>query len=197
MDPVAGVRDPIAVFLDWLERAKAAEAADATAAALATADASGRPSVRMVLLKSVDDCGFVFFTNHGSRKARDLEANPQAALCFHWPTLGAQFRVEGRVVRVSPEEADAYFATRPRESQLAAWASRQSAPIAHRDVLMACYAEMARRFAGGAVPRPYFWGGYRVGADRLELWRADERRLNRRVCWQRFEGGWREEALQP
>jgi len=189
--------DPVLLFGEWLERAKASETGDATAAALATADASGRPSARMVLLKDVDESGFVFFTNYDSRKARDLEANPRAALCFHWPSLGAQARVEGRVERVSAQESDAYFATRPRDSQLAAWASRQSAAVGHRDELMARYAEMARRFAGAAVPRPEFWGGYRLRPQRIELWRADERRLHRRTCYEHQPDGWRETTLQP
>jgi pyridoxamine 5'-phosphate oxidase len=148
-------------------------------------------------LKGADGRGFVFFTNYGSRKAGDLEANPRAALCFHWPTLGAQVRVEGRVERLSGGESDAYFATRPRDSQLAAWASRQSAPLAERSQLLTRYAEMERRFAGASVPRPPFWGGYRIRPDRIELWQADERRLHSRVCYEREADTWRETTLQP
>lgn len=189
--------DPIRLFIDLFERAKAAEATDATAVALATADASGRPSVRMVLLKGIDAAGFVFFTNYDSRKARELEANRRAALCFHWPSIGSQVRVEGETERVSAHKSDAYFATRPRDSQLAAWASHQSVPLASRDELLARYEEMARRFADQAVPRPPFWGGYRLRPERIELWQFDDHRLHRRICYQRGPGGWWSEALQP
>ena len=190
-------QDPIALFLGLLERAVAAEPADATAVALATADARGCPSVRMVLLKGVEDGSFLFFTNYGSRKARDLEANPRAALCFHWPAIGHQVRVEGRTERVSAAQADAYVATRPRETQLGAWASRQSEPLASREELFARFVEMARRFGDRPVPRPHFWGGYALRAERIEIWEADEHRLHRRVCHRRGPAGWLQQALQP
>jgi pyridoxamine 5'-phosphate oxidase len=151
----------------------------------------------MVLVKDVDGDAFLFFTNYESRKARDLRANPRAALCFHWPSLGYQVRIEGPVTLVSGERSDAYFATRPRESQLAAWASRQSAPLASREELLARYEEMAVRFAERPVPRPPFWGGYSLRAERIEVWEADEHRLHHRVCYQRGPAGWRQEALQP
>jgi len=189
--------DPIRVFRELLDRARAAEPADATAAALATADATGRPSARMVLLKDVDGETFLFFTNYGSRKATDLAANPRAALCFHWPALGYQVRVEGRVDPCSAERSDAYFATRPRESQLAAWASRQGAPLASRDELRARYEEMSRRFADGPVPRPPFWGGYGLRAERIEVWQADPHRLHHRVGYERGPNGWRHQILSP
>jgi pyridoxamine 5'-phosphate oxidase len=190
-------QDPIRLVLDLLERAKASEPADATAAALATADSAGRPSVRMVLVKGVDGEAFLFFTNYGSRKAKELEQNPRAALCFHWPVLGYQVRIEGPVTRVPAGRSDAYFATRPRESQLAAWASHQSAPLVSREELLARHEDMAVRFAERPVPRPAFWGGYGLRAERIELWKADEHRLHHRVCYQRGPAGWRQEALQP
>jgi pyridoxamine 5'-phosphate oxidase len=189
--------DPLRLFQDLFERAQAAESGDATAGALATADASGRPSVRMVLLKGVDAEGFVFFTNYESRKARELQVNPWAALCFHWPSLGSQVRAEGQVERVSGPESDAYFATRPRGSQLAAWASRQSEVLASREELLARYKEAEARFAEVPVPRPPFWGGYRLRPDRIEFWQSEEMRLHRRLCYLREGGAWRTQALQP
>jgi pyridoxamine 5'-phosphate oxidase len=189
--------DPIRLFTELFGRARTAEVTDASAAALATADPSGRPSVRMVLLKDVDDGGFVFFTNYGSRKARDLEANPRAALCLHWPSLAMQVRVEGDVQRVPGRQSDDYFATRPRDSQLAAWTSRQSQPLESREELLDRYEHAGRRFAGVAVPRPPFWGGYRLRPSRIEFWTADERRLHERVCYHREPWGWRPEPLQP
>jgi pyridoxamine 5'-phosphate oxidase len=190
-------QDPIALFRELLERAAATEPADATAVALATADARGCPSVRMVLLKGVEDGAFLFFTNYGSRKARELEDNPRAALCFHWPVIGYQVRVEGGTERVSDAQADAYFATRPRETQLGAWTSRQSEPLVSRDELLARFVEIARRFGGQPVPRPDFWGGYALRAERIEIWQADDHRLHHRVCYRRGPAGWLRQALQP
>lgn len=192
--------DPLARFHALFERAQAAEGAsgrDATAAALATADVSGRPSVRMVLLKGAVDRGFVFYTSYESAKAGDLEANPRAALCFHWPTLAIQVRVEGGVERVPAGESDAYFATRPRESQLAAWASRQSAPLSSREALLARYREAELRFGLGPVPRPPFWGGYRLWPMRIEFWRGDEHRLHHRDLYVRGDEGWTITSLSP
>ena len=151
----------------------------------------------MVLLKHADADGFVFFTNYESRKARDLEANPHAALCFHWPSLAWQVRIEGEVERVPASQSEAYFAARPRESQLAAWASRQSAPLASREDLLARYEEVRRRFAERAVPRPAFWGGYRLRPGLIELWQAGDHRLHHRICFRRVRGRWRRELLQP
>jgi len=189
--------DPIALFRELLERRAAAEGVEDVAVALATADDSGAPSVRMVLLKAVDARGFVFFTNYDSRKARELAENPRAALCFFWPSLVTQVRVEGTVDRVGAAESDAYFATRPRDSQIASWASRQSAPLASREDLLARYAEAAARFAGGAVPRPPFWGGYRLDPRRIEFWEGDVARLHHRTCFIRRESSWEVEILQP
>jgi pyridoxamine 5'-phosphate oxidase len=189
--------DPIQLFRDLLERRAAAEETADVAVALATADASGAPSVRMVLLKSVDERGFVFFTSYDSRKARELEENARAALCFFWPSLVTQVRVEGPVERVAAAESDAYFATRPRDSQLAAWASRQSAPIASREELLARYAEASARFAGDPVPRPAFWGGYRLDPRRIEFWEGDVARLHHRTSFTRRASSWQVDILQP
>jgi pyridoxamine 5'-phosphate oxidase len=189
--------DPIALFQDLFARARASEPADATAAALATADASGAPGVRMVLLKGVDAAGFVFFTNYESRKARALAANPRAALCFLWPTLRTQVRVEGAVARVTAEESEAYFATRPRESQIGAWASRQSAVVESPSALRKAFEATAARFEGRPVPRPPFWGGFRIAPARIEFWTEGEYRLHDRVEYTRAGEGWTVERLFP
>jgi pyridoxamine 5'-phosphate oxidase len=183
--------DPIARFAALFERARREEPADPTAMALATADAQGRPSVRMVLLKGADARGFVFFTNRNSRKARELAENARAALCAHWPTLAVQVRVEGGVETVSDAESDAYYATRPRESQIGAWASRQSEPLASREELLAAFDETSRRYASGPVPRPPNWGGYRILPERIEFWRSREFRLHERLLYVREGGTWR------
>ncbi|WP_437284483.1 pyridoxamine 5'-phosphate oxidase [Sorangium sp. So ce406] len=189
--------DPLVLARELLEQRQTSEPTDATAMTLATADASGRPSARMVLLKGIDDRGFVFFTNHGSRKAMDLEANPFAALCIHWARAAEQIRVEGRVERISDAESDAYFATRPRGSQIGAWASRQSAPLPSRERLIERVREIEARFEGQPVPRPAFWGGYRVVPERIEVWRGQESRLHDRLVYLRDGGGWRVERLYP
>jgi len=188
--------DPIALFLAAFEKAKLIEAHDATAMTLATADARGRPSARMVLLKGVDARGFTFFTNQKSRKARELDENPVAALCVHWPACEQQIRVEGTVLRVSDEESDAYFATRPRESQLGAWASQQSAPLASREELETRLRDLEVRHPG-RVPRPPFWGGYRVVPTAIELWHAGAGRLHDRFLYKRTPTGWTMERLNP
>ncbi len=191
------VKDPIALFQDWFAEAKAKEKDDATAMALGTSDASGRPAVRMVLLKGVDERGFVFYTNLDSPKANQLRERPQAALCFHWALLEKQVRVEGRVESVSAEEADAYFASRPRLSQLGAWASQQSQPIAGRWVLEQAVAAVALRFPFGAVPRPDNWSGYRVIPEVVEFWHQRPFRHHDRQRF-RLEGGeWKHEWLFP
>lgn len=188
--------NPITEFLDSLERAKTHQI-DPAPVALATASAQGRPSVRMVLLRGVDEAGFVFFTNLDSRKGRELEANPQAALCFHWPTLDEQIRVEGRVERVPDDEADGYFASRPRGSQLGAWASNQSAPLPAREVLEQQFREIEARFEGREVTRPPFWGGYRVVPDSVEFWYGRPDRLHDRVLYTREADGWKIVRLYP
>jgi pyridoxamine 5'-phosphate oxidase len=188
--------DPISHFLQAVSRAEAA-GVDTAAAALATADTQGRPSVRMVLVRHVDDRGFVFHTNYSSRKGRDLESNPQCALCYHWPTLEQQIRVEGRVGRLESAESDAYFATRPRASQIGAWASEQSAALPGRETLDDRYREMEGRFSDRVVPRPPFWGGYRVIPDRIEFWYGRPDRLHDRIVYTRTAGGWEPARLYP
>jgi pyridoxamine 5'-phosphate oxidase len=188
--------DPVVRFQELFARAHGSEP-DATAFALATADASGAPSVRMVLLKAVDATGFVFFTNYESRKAAELAVNPRAALCFYWPTLGVQVRVEGGVERVAAPESEAYFATRARESQLGAWASRQSRPLASPEALREEFERTKARFDGQTVPRPPVWGGFRVLPQRIEFWQSGEHRLHDRVLYTREGEGWKIERLFP
>ncbi len=190
-------RDPIDRLREALARAAAASPFDPTAAALATADAAGRPSVRVVLVKRVDERGLAFFTNRESRKGRELAENPRAALCFHWPALGEQVRAEGPVTVLSDAESDAYFATRPRESQLGAWASRQSAPLASREALLAEAAATDARFAGRAVARPPQWGGYLLAPETVEFWLSGEGRLHHRTLYARTPGGWTATLLGP
>ena len=189
--------DPIDRFQDALRRARVSEPQAGVAVALATADADGAPSVRMVLLRDVDARGFVIYTNRTSRKGLVMEANPRAALCFYWASLNEQVRVEGPVERVRDEESDAYFASRPRGSQVGAWASRQSAVLASREELEAAMLEAEERFAGGPVPRPPFWGGYRVRPVRIEFWREGANRLHERVLYERDGEGWRTALLSP
>jgi len=189
--------DPIAHFKAWFEDATKSEPDDPTAMALATADENGIPSVRMVLLKHVSEAGFVFYTNTGSRKGQDLGTNPNAALCFHWSGLGRQVRVSGPVNRVSDEEADAYFASRGRGSQIGAWASRQSQPMKGRFALETEVAKMAAKFGVSKVPRPDFWTGFRVTPLRVEFWQHRDSRLHDRLVYHREENGWRTETLFP
>ncbi len=189
--------DPLGEFRAHFDRAAAVAEFDETAAALATADAGGRPSVRMVLLKAVDERGFVFYTNYGSRKAAELEANPRAALCFHWDPIDLQVRIEGAVTRVSAEESDAYFATRPRGSQLGAWASEQSRPLASRFSLLRRYLALQLQYAGREVPRPPHWGGFRLAPERIEFWSSERFRLHDRRLFTRRGDGWEMTRLQP
>ena len=190
-------RDPLEQFRRWYADAEEAGIRAPHAMALATADAHGAPSVRMVLLKGADDDGFVFFTGYGSRKGGELEANPRGALLFYWDPLGRQVRVEGSVERVSPAESDAYFATRPRGAQLAATASRQGRVLQSRDELDSRVAELERELAGGGVPRPEHWGGYRLRPDVYEFWQHRESRLHDRLRYRREGGDWLLERLSP
>jgi len=189
--------DPFALFDSWYAEAKASEPNDPNAMALATADADGRPAVRMVLLKGHGADGFVFYTNRTSRKADDLRQNMQAGLLFHWKSLRRQIRIEGRVTLASEAESDAYFASRGRDSQLGAWASDQSSPLESRATFEARFAEMQARFDGGDVPRPPHWGGYRVTPDRIEFWQDRAHRLHERRLFTPTDGGWREGLLFP
>ena len=190
------VDQPIAMFSALFERA-GRECAEPNAMVLSTVDADGRPSGRYVLLKDVDERGFVFYTNLGSRKARALAANPYAALTFYWPPLEKQVRIEGEVERVSEAEADAYFATRPRESQIGAWASTQSAALVSRASLDERIRDVRDRFDGAPVERPTFWSGYRVVARSIEFWTRDPDRLHERVHFERRDGGWVRSLLFP
>ena len=189
--------DPFSLFDSWYAEARASESNDSNAMAVATADAAGRPSVRMVLLKGHDARGFVFYTNFESRKAAELLENPHAALLFHWKSLRRQVRIEGAVSRVSDAEGDAYFATRSRDSQLGAWASDQSRPLESRALFETRYREMVDRFADQPVPRPPYWSGFRVAPERIEFWLDREHRLHERRLFVRDGDGWREGMLYP
>ncbi|MFD1613372.1 pyridoxamine 5'-phosphate oxidase [Sphingomonas tabacisoli] len=189
--------DPFELFRNWYDEARTTEPNDSNAMALATADAEARPSVRMVLLKGFDPRGFVFYTNRGSRKAGDLAANSHAALLFHWKSLRRQIRIEGPVSLASDEESDAYFATRSRDSQLGAWASDQSRPLDARSTFERRFEEVQQRFDGQPVPRPPFWGGYRVAPERMEFWQDRAHRLHERRLFVRDGGAWREGLLYP
>jgi pyridoxamine 5'-phosphate oxidase len=190
--------DPWHWFRDSFARALASESFDASRAALATVDVRGQPSVRFVLVKQVDETGFCFFTNHGSAKGLQLAGQPAAALAFHWHSIDEQVRAEGHVERVSEAESDAYFATRPRGSQLSAWTSRQSQPIQNREALEAQRDRIEQRWADTSqIPRPPFWGGYRVIPSRIEFWRNRVDRLHDRWSFVRAADGWQRSRLQP
>jgi pyridoxamine 5'-phosphate oxidase len=190
--------DPFALFAEWLDAAKVSEPNDPTGVALATVDAAGMPDVRMVLLKSFDAAGFVFYTNLESRKGEQLAAVPKAALLFHWKSLRRQVRVRGPVELVDAAEADAYFAMRPRMSRIGAWASAQSRPLESRFALEKAVAHYAARYAVGAVPRPPHWSGFRVVPLEIEFWRDGAFRLHDRLRFTRLEhGGWSKAMLFP
>lgn len=189
--------DPLRLFQEWFAEARDRERSDATAMALATADESGCPAVRMVLLKQADARGFVFYTNLGSPKAASLRANPRAELCFHWPVLERQVRIAGGVEPVAAAEADAYFASRPRLSQLGAWASRQSRPMNGRYELEQAVARETVRHGIGAVPRPDFWSGLRVVPASIEFWQQKPFRHHDRQRFTRHGDTWRHEWLFP
>ena len=193
----AAESDPYALFSTWMAEAEAKEPNDPNAMALATADSLGRPSVRMVLLKGWDARGFVFYTNLESRKGRELADNPHAALCLHWKSLRRQVRAEGAVEAVTEAEADSYFASRARASQIGAWASQQSRPLEGRFELERRVAEFTARFGFGTVPRPAFWSGFRLIPERLEFWQDRAFRLHDRFSYQRTAQGWQLDHLYP
>lgn len=191
------VTDPVEFFAHWFGEANAAEDNDPNAMTLATVDAAGLPHARIVLLKEFDRRGFCFFTNLDSHKAIDLKANPAAALCFHWKSLRRQVRIEGRVEPVDEIESDRYFAVRPRDSQIGAWASSQSRPLESRAVLEARVAEIAARFTGVEVPRPLRWGGLRLVPRYFEFWQDRPHRLHDRLVFESTGATWQQGRLYP
>lgn len=190
--------DPIAEYHDLFARAFELEGEKcATAATLATADSDARPSARVVLIKHVDHRGFVFYTNLGSRKSRELRTNPKAAMCIYWSSIDKQFRIEGTVNPVSDKEADEYFDSRPRGSQIGAWTSKQSEPLASRQELMGRYLKIQARFAGKTIPRPEFWSGFRLAPERIEIWHNQRYRLHDRFLYLRDGDRWSVQRLYP
>ena len=190
--------NPIEQFRTWFDEVLTSNLHEPNAMILATATLDGRPSARVVLLKGFDERGFVFYTNYEGRKGEELETNPHCALLFYWGELERQVRVEGRVRRVPDKESDAYFAGRPRGSQLGAWASEQSRPVGDRGALEHRLRELEAEYEGREVPRPPFWGGYRVEPETIEFWQGRENRLHDRLVYLRSEdGGWRRGRLQP
>jgi len=189
-------RDPFEQFSIWMNEAISSEILDATAMTIATVDADCRPSARVVLLKGYGPDGFVFYTNYESRKARDLAANPNAVLHFFWPELERQIIINGKVGKTSREESEAYFASRPTDSKIGAWASNQSSRLASRDALEKSFEEMQIKF-GEDVPLPSFWGGFRLVPDRFEYWQGRASRLHDRICYELTGSGWEIFRLSP
>lgn len=192
-----GARDPFALFESWLADATKSEPNDPTAMALATVDNDGLPDVRMVLLKDFDETGFVFYTNYESAKGTEILASMKAALCFHWKSLRRQVRVRGPVETVTDEEADAYYASRPRGSRIGAWASKQSRPLESRFALEKAVAEYTAKFGISAIPRPGYWSGFRVKPVQIEFWHDRPFRLHDRLVFTPADGGWQTKRLYP
>lgn len=191
------VNDPHRLFDDWLAAAEASEPNDANAMTVATVGPDGQPAARILLLKGHDADGFVFYTNMASRKGQEIAGNRRGALLFHWKTLTRQVRIEGPMIQLADEEADAYFASRDRGSRIGAWASLQSEPLESRAVLEARVAEVEQRYAGQDPPRPPHWSGYRLTPERMEFWRAGQYRLHDRIVYTAAADGWRTERLYP
>lgn len=190
--------DPIQLFSEWFHEAQQSITVNPEAVALATATSQGKPSVRIVLLKKFNEDGFVFYTNLNSRKGQELSDNPYAALCFYWPHIDKQIRVEGKIKPVSENEADDYFASRPRESKIVAWASKQSKPMASLEELNQRYHEYREEFKTEEVPRPPFWSGYRLIPNAIEFWTSGEYRLHKRIAYTKTEeGNWQHQYLYP
>jgi len=189
--------EPFALFAHWLDEATASEVNDPNGTALATVDEAGLPNVRMVLLKGFDERGFVFYTNFESNKGREILSSMKAAMCFHWKSLRRQVRVRGQVEVVSEEEANAYYATRPRHSRLGAWASAQSRPLEARQVLVDAVAKLDAEYPGGDIPRPAHWSGFRIVPSSIEFWQDGEFRLHDRIAFQRDGDGWSKTRLYP
>ena len=196
-EPLPSVADPIALFTQWLAEADASEPNDPNAVTVATVDEDGMPDARMVLLKGVDERGFVFYTNTGSAKGQQLAAHPKACLLFHWKSLRRQVRIRGDIERATEAEADAYFATRARVSQIGAWASEQSRPLESRLALEKRVAEYGLKFGVAPIPRPPFWSGYRVIPASIEFWRDRPFRLHERIAFTRADEAWATERLYP
>ncbi|MEX0954486.1 MAG: pyridoxamine 5'-phosphate oxidase [Rhizobiaceae bacterium] len=196
-DDFAARGEPIALFSDWLADAEKSEPNDPNATALATVDADGMPDVRMVLLKGHDERGFVFYTNFESAKGRELLANPKAAMCFHWKSLRRQVRLRGPVETVTDDEADAYFASRPRGSRIGAWASKQSRPLESKLALEKAVAEYTLKYPLGDIPRPPHWSGFRIAPTQIEFWHDRPFRLHERIVFTREGDGWGKVRLYP
>jgi pyridoxamine 5'-phosphate oxidase len=191
------VPDPVVQFRAWFRDALAADLHEPNAMTLATTTPDGGPSARTVLLKGYDERGFVFYTNYEGRKARELEANPLCALLFYWGELERQVRIEGRASRLSGEESDAYFASRPRGSRIGAWASEQSRPVEDRSILEERVRVLEAEYEGREILRPPFWGGYRIEPETIEFWQGRENRLHDRIVYHRSGRGWKIVRLQP
>ena len=197
MSTSAATSWPLAKIAEWLKEAEKKETLEPAAMSVATVGADGRPTLRMVLVRGIDERGLVFYTNLGSRKAEDIRDNQHVALCLHWKSMTRQVRVEGRATQVEDAEADVYFASRPRESQIGAWASKQSQRLEGRFTLEGRVAKFAARYAIGAVPRPPFWSGFRVAPERIEFWEDRPFRLHERTVWELEQGLWSSHKLYP